>query len=73
LIRVKLAAAKKWMELDFAEGMRIKDVIKLLNYHPSSIALVILNGLPAEEDASLKEGDEIIIVPAVGGGFSIVF
>jgi sulfur carrier protein ThiS len=73
LIKVKLAAARDWTELDFVEGMTIKDIIRTLNYHPASIALIVLNGSPAEEDARIKDGDEIVIVPLVGGGKPIIF
>lgn len=68
MIRVKLAAARDWMEIRFREGMRVTDVLVELRYHPASIALISLNGIPAGENAQLKDGDEMVLVPSVGGG-----
>lgn len=68
MIKVKLAAAKRWQEIEFKQGMRVKNLLETLKYHPASVALVSLNGVPAEEDAEIKDGDEIVIVPTFGGG-----
>ncbi|MEM3420666.1 MAG: MoaD/ThiS family protein [Candidatus Hadarchaeum sp.] len=68
VIRVQLAAASGWTELDFREGMRVIDVFEALKYHPASIALIYLNGTPVDENSPVKDGDEIVLVPLVGGG-----
>lgn len=72
-IRVKLAAASGWVDLDFKEGMRVIDVVEVLRYHPASIALIYLNGAPVDENSPVKDGDEIVLVPLVGGGTQITF
>ncbi|MEW6592925.1 MAG: MoaD/ThiS family protein [Candidatus Hadarchaeota archaeon] len=68
MIRVKVAAARKWQEIEYKSGMRVADVLEMLKYHPASVAVINLNGLPVKEDAKLEDGDELIIVPTVGGG-----
>lgn len=68
LIRIKLAMAKDWMEIEFKKGMKINDLFEKLKYHPASIALISLNGTPVDEDAELKDGDEVVLVPTIGGG-----
>jgi sulfur carrier protein ThiS len=68
MILVKVAAARDWTKVEFKEGMRVKDILEKLNYHPASVALTSLNGVAADENDSLKDGDEIIVVPTVGGG-----
>lgn len=73
MIKVKLATAKDWMEIGFKKGMKVDDLLKMLKYHPASIALISLNGMPAIEDAELKDGDEIVLVPALGGGCTDTF
>jgi len=69
MLKVKLAAARQWQEIEYRKGMRVRDLIKELKYHPASIASVSLNGSPADNDTELKDGDELILVPLVGGGF----
>lgn len=68
MIKVKLAAARQWQEIEFMEGMRVRDVVEKLKYHPASIALISLNGAAVGEDAELKDGDELVFVPSIGGG-----
>jgi sulfur carrier protein len=68
MIRVKVAASREWKELEFKSGMRIKDVLRSLHFHPASIVAIRLNGVPSDENAELKDGDELIFVPAIGGG-----
>ena len=70
MIKVRLAATKKWQEIEYREGMKAKDIFRELRYHPASIALIILNGTPTDENAELKDGDELVFVPTVGGGVS---
>ncbi len=68
MIRVKVAAANKWQEIEFRGEMLVKDLLETLKYHPASVALVNLNGIPVDENAKLHDGDEVIIVPTFGGG-----
>ncbi len=68
MIRVKIAAGREWKEIGYKEGMRVEDVLKELRYHPASIALIRLNGIPADKKSELKDGDELLLVPTVGGG-----
>jgi sulfur carrier protein ThiS len=68
MIRVKIAASKQWKKLEFRSGMKVKDILKTLHFHPASVAMMSLNGIPSDENAELKDGDELILVPAVGGG-----
>ena len=65
---MKIAASRQWKELEFKAGMRVKDVLETLRYHPASIALTSLNGTQSDENAELKDGDELIFVPSIGGG-----
>jgi len=68
MIKVKIAAGKEWKEVEYKDGMRVEDVIKELKYHPASIALIRLNESPADKKSELKDGDELLLVPTVGGG-----
>ena len=71
MIKIRLAATRKWQEIDYRKDMRVKDIFRELRYHPASIALIILNGTPTDENAELKDGDELVLVPTVGGGVYI--
>jgi len=68
MIRLKLAAAKEWQEIEYEQGMMVRDILEELKYHPASIALISLNGTPVSKDAETKDGDELVLVPTVGGG-----
>jgi len=67
MIRVRIAASKQWREVEYQEGMKVRDVIERFRYHPAS-TIISLNGVPAEESKELKDGDELVLVPVVGGG-----
>ncbi len=73
MIKIKIAMAKEWTEIFFEKGMKVGDLLKKLKYHPSSIALISLNGIPTGENTELKDGDEIVLVPALGGGCQVYF
>jgi len=47
--------------------MKVEDVLKKFKFHPAS-TLIRLNGLPADRDKKLKDGDELLFIPVVGGG-----
>jgi sulfur carrier protein ThiS len=68
MIRVRLAAAASWSEVEYRPGMRVKDIFEILKYHPASIGHISVNGFPAGEDAELRDGDEVILVPVLDGG-----
>lgn len=70
MLKVKLAAARQWQEIEFRQGMKVREILEELNYHPASIALISLNGTPVNEDTELKDGDEVVLVPTFGGGLS---
>lgn len=68
MIRVKLASARQWQEIGYKQGVRVRDILEELKYHPASIALISLNETPVSKDTELKDGDELVLVPTVGGG-----
>jgi len=70
MIRVKFGLSDKGVELEFREGMKVKDALQRLNRTPLFYAPLhkFVNESPAEDDKELKDGDELVIVPMVGGG-----
>ncbi|MFH1821531.1 MAG: MoaD/ThiS family protein [Methanobacteriota archaeon] len=68
MIKVKQASARQWQEVEYRQGLRVRNILEELKYHPASIALISLNGTPASKDAELKDGNELVLVPTVGGG-----
>ncbi|MEM3402156.1 MAG: MoaD/ThiS family protein [Candidatus Hadarchaeales archaeon] len=67
-VRVRLAASKGWEEVEIGDGAMVRDLMEKLKYHPASIALINVNGVPATAETVLKSGDEIVLVPTVDGG-----
>jgi molybdopterin converting factor small subunit len=50
------------------EGPTIQDIIDEVDVPRASIKLIFLNGVHANGDEILKEGDKVGIFPAVAGG-----
>lgn len=68
MITVKLlSSCDEGRKLEYRAGMRVKDILEKYKYHPSSVSKFI-NGLVADDDDELKDGDELLIVPMIGGG-----
>lgn len=67
MIMVKLSHTDRGREVEYKKGMRVKDVLGKFNYHPAS-TLKFVNGLAAEDDKVLKDGDELVLVSVSGGG-----
>jgi len=68
MLRVRLAAASSWEEVEYRANMKVKDVLEVLKYHPASISHIRVNDFPASEETNLKDEDEIVLIPLVDGG-----
>jgi sulfur carrier protein ThiS len=51
-----------------AEGTTVEAVIKELSLREGDVWLTTVNGQYAHRDQHLQEGDELVLVPPVGGG-----
>lgn len=67
MIRVKISHTDRGREVEYKKGMRVRDILDMFNYHPAS-TLKFVNGLAAEDDRILKDGDELVLVSVSGGG-----
>jgi len=56
------------MTLDLPEGSHVGDVLAALQINPDLEPVLSLNDVVADEDASLGDGDEVGVIPAVSGG-----
>jgi molybdopterin converting factor small subunit len=50
------------------EGAMVGDLIGLLGLRPGEVWLVMLDGQLVDTDRPLQPGDELSLVPPVGGG-----
>lgn len=71
------ATLKRYMEngtgikpaaMDFEDGICVKDVIQKLKVPVDSVKLIFINGVHAERNTILKDGDRLGLFPPVGGG-----
>ena len=69
-VKMRLAASSQWKEVELADGVRVKDLLEKFKYHPASLALISVNGVPASTETQLRDGDEVVLVPIVDGGTS---
>ena len=67
MIRVKLSPRGEGKEIEYEEGMTVRNVLEKLRYHPAS-TLKFIDGVQVEDDRKLKDGEELLLVPVVGGG-----
>jgi molybdopterin converting factor small subunit len=56
------------LTLELPAGSRIGDVLTALEINPDLEPVLSLNDVIAEESASLGDGDEVGVIPAVAGG-----
>ncbi|TET93502.1 MAG: MoaD/ThiS family protein [Desulfobacteraceae bacterium] len=54
--------------IQISEGTKVRELLEQLKIPPDSIKLVFLNGVHANGDEILKDGDRIGAFPPIGGG-----
>ncbi len=54
-------------EKDLPEMSSVLDVLSAFNENIET-AFVIINGQPATSDKRIKQGDKVLVIPAVSGG-----
>ena len=54
--------------VDVKEGIRIQELLEQFNVPLDSVKIIFVNGVHAERDEILKEGDRVGIFPPVAGG-----
>jgi len=55
-------------EMNFTEGTTILNVVEQLGIDKKDAAILFINGVHAELDSIINEGDDVAIFPPVGGG-----
>ncbi len=56
-------------QLELSDGASISDVLDALGIEPQRVQIVMRNNKPApDRGVPLEDGDELTIVPPVGGG-----
>lgn len=55
-------------EMILDEGTTILNIIEILGIEKKDAAILFINGIHAELDTIIKEGDDVAIFPPVGGG-----
>lgn len=55
-------------DMELADGTTIFTLINSLNIEKKDAAILFINGIHAELDSVIKEGDEVAIFPPIGGG-----
>ena len=54
--------------MNVEDGTCVNDVIQKLKVPVDSVKLIFINGVHAEFDTTLKDGDRLGLFPPVGGG-----
>ena len=58
----------KGNRLDLPDGTTAGEAMHILGIRPEDLKLIFVNGVHAEPDRILNDGDRVAFVPAVGGG-----
>lgn len=58
----------KGNRLDLPDWTTAEEAMHILNIRPEDLKLIFVNGVHAEPDRILNDGDRVAFVPAVGGG-----
>lgn len=64
----KYSKEKEIISFELKNNAKISDLILLSKIPTEEIGLILLNGKRKKIDATLKDGDEVIFYPLVGGG-----
>ncbi|MCK4637516.1 MAG: MoaD/ThiS family protein [Methanomicrobia archaeon] len=67
MITVKFLREDKEESIKYKENFKIDDVLKIFGYS-SETAVVQRNGKINTEEETVKDNDEILIIPVVSGG-----
>lgn len=59
---------KEKFSIQLPPGTLIKELMDHLKIPAHQVMLIIKNGIKAKEDDLLKNGDDVIFLPIVGGG-----
>ncbi len=61
-------ASGRSVTLEVSERSSIREIVELLSIPEETIKLIFVNGIHAQMDTVLGEGDRLGIFPPVGGG-----
>ncbi|AFK22599.1 MoaD/ThiS family protein [Pyrococcus sp. ST04] len=67
MIRVKVIGRNIEKEIEWKEGMRVRDILREVGFNTES-AIAKVNGKVALEDSEVKDGDFVEVIPVVSGG-----
>lgn len=56
------------LRLDYAPGLTVAGVLARLDIAPAEVKIIMVNGVAAELERALADGDRVGLFPAVGGG-----
>lgn len=59
---------KEKFSVQLPDGTCLKELMDSLKIPAHQVMLIIKNGIKAKEEDFLKNGDDIILLPIVGGG-----
>lgn len=62
------AAPAGVVPLDVPDGATVAQVLGLVKIDPADVRMIMVNGLAAELDHILKDGDRLGLFPPLGGG-----
>jgi len=54
--------------IDYPAGTKVQDVFDDLQLPQQHFGFVLINGVHAQRDTVLSEGDHLVILPLLGGG-----
>ncbi|WP_175060328.1 MoaD/ThiS family protein [Thermococcus sp. 2319x1] len=67
MIKVRVIGRKIERELEYQNGMKVKDILRAVGFNTES-AIAKVNGKVALEDDPVKDNDYVEVIPVVSGG-----
>lgn len=56
------------VSLDVPDGATVAQILSLIKIDPADVRMIMVNGVAAELDQTLKYGDRLGLFPPLGGG-----
>ncbi len=73
IVKVKLFATLRTgrfevSEMELSSNTKIYELVNKLRIDKKDAAIIFINGIHADFDSAVKDGDDVAIFPPIGGG-----
>lgn len=68
VLPMRSATGRKQFQVEARPGLSVREVVRGEGLREEDVFLIMINGLQAQLDSTLQDGDVLSLFPPVGGG-----